>query len=223
MAYTVGLIHATLNSVKPINDAFYQYAPDITVLNFLDDGLDYAVSLDGEITPKTLRRFIDILDKAEESNVDGILLCCSIFSPHVSDVASLFTVPVVGVDLSMMTEAVQTGEKVGLIATNQAAGPISTKLLRDTAEELGKPIKVQTAYIPEAFAALKRGDTELHNQLIIEKINDLSNSCDVIVLAQLSMTRVMKHLEDVKVPVLTSPEVSIKSIIERIKQSKSSK
>lgn len=39
MTTTIGLIHATINSVTPINNSFQEFAPDVNVLNFLDEGL----------------------------------------------------------------------------------------------------------------------------------------------------------------------------------------
>ncbi|MEN1969574.1 aspartate/glutamate racemase family protein [Lentibacillus sp. N15] len=216
MVKKIGLIHATLNSVQPINEAFRKYAPYVDLLNFLDDGLIQEVNAQGEITPKTLRRFIGLVGRADDSAVDGILTVCSVFTPYVPGIAHLFQAPVLSADYSMLNEAVNTGKRIGLIATVATAGTTSEEIMLKIAEEKGKSIEVHTEVAPEAFQALQAGDTAKHDGIIHQKITDLSQKSDVIVLAQISMARATQNMNNVSIPVLTSLEVSMKSIIHAI-------
>lgn len=216
MTYKIGLVHATLNSVQPMNDAFRQYASSHTCLNFLDEGLIQELNETGRITPPMVRRLGKLVETARESNVDGVLLSCSSFTPHASLLAPLFDIPVISVDYAMLEKAVSKGEQIGLIATVKAAGPTSEQISQEIARKKGKSIVVNTEIVSEAFEALQAGDETQHNVLIQEKIKELSTHCDVVVLAQISMVRALSGFSDLTTPVLTSPEISINSILSEL-------
>jgi Asp/Glu/hydantoin racemase len=210
----IGLIHATMNSVQPIHDAFRELAPDVILLNFMDEGLIFELNETGVITPAMIRRLIALIERAEESGVDGILLTCSSFSPYVPQIKELFSTPVVSADTSMLEHAVRTAERIGVIATVGTAGPITTQQLKEIAAHEGKNIEVHTHVITDAFFALQNGDAAAHDELIHQKIQELSVDCDLILLAQMSMARALRTRKDrLTKPVLTSPESSIRTIL----------
>ncbi len=210
----IGLIHATMNSVQPIHAAFREQAPHVTLLNFMDEGLIFELNETGVITPAMIRRLIALIERAEESGVDGILLTCSSFSPYVSQIKKLFSTPVVSADTSMLEHSVEVAERIGVIATVGTAGPITTQQLKEIAALQGKSIEVQTEVITDAFFALQNGDPATHDERIHQKIEELSESCDVILLAQMSMARALRTMnKEMTKPVLTSPETSIRTIL----------
>lgn len=86
----IGLIHATMNSVQPIHEAFRAQAPHVILLDFMDEGLIFELNETGVITTAMIRRLVALIARAEESGVDGILLTCSSFSPYVPQIRSLF-------------------------------------------------------------------------------------------------------------------------------------
>lgn len=212
----IGLIHATMNSVQPILEAFQQFAPDVHVLNFMDEGLIDELNRTGKVTDLMVEQLVSLMKRAEESGVDGILLTCSSFSPYVSGVANQFDIPVLSADIAMLEHAIEVGDKIGVIATVGAAGPTTTNLLYEIAEEKKRTVTVDTSVITEAFSALQKGDSNTHNRLIREKIIELSIKSDVILLAQMSMCRSLVDWEKPNIPILTSPEISIRSILARI-------
>ncbi|WP_156153606.1 aspartate/glutamate racemase family protein [Domibacillus robiginosus] len=214
--YKVGLIHATMNSVQPILEAFQIHAPEVTLLNFMDESLIYELNERGTVTKAMKRRLLDLAGKAEASGVNGILLTCSSFTPVVGEISHLFQCPMLSADLSMLEKAVEMGSHIGVIATVPAAGPTTTALLNSIARECQKSIQVHTAVIPEAFSELQTGNQEKHDELIHRKVQELSIDCDVILFAQFSMARALKTLDVVTKPILTSPDISVKSIIEEI-------
>lgn len=214
--YRIGLIHATMNSVQPILDAFSIHAPHVTLLNFMDESLIFELNETGIISKKMIRRLMDLVEKAEACDVDGILFTCSSFTPCVPQISELFDIPMLSADYSMLEKAVDMGERIGVIATVEAAGPTTTKLLKGIAKERGKMVHIQTEVIPEAFQVLQNGNRAKHDQLIQKTIVDLSDDCDVIVLAQFSMVRALETLEVNPKPVLTGPEISVKSIVAKI-------
>lgn len=214
----IGLIHTTVNSIQPINEAFHETAPEVKVLNFLDEGLMEEINKNTGITPAMVRRLLALLDNAEKAGVNGILLACSAFSPYAEDLRKLMAVPVLSADIAMLEKAVQMGEKIGVIATLGAAGPTTEGLLKKIADQQQKKIAINTQVLTEAFTALKQGNADLHNKMIQQKVTELAAESDVVLLAQMSMTRAIKSLGPVRVPLLTSPEISVKAILAEIKR-----
>lgn len=216
----IGLIHTTVNSVQPINEAFCELAPDVKLLNFLDEGLMEEINNNTCITPTMVRRLVALLDSAEKAGVDGILLACTVFSPFVEDVSKLVAVPVLSADIAMLEKAVQLGEKLGVIVTFAATGPTTQGLLNQIAAKRQKKIAVNLQAVPEAFSALKKGNADLHNKMIQEKATELAKVSDVVILAQMSMARAIKGFGPIGVPILTSPEISVKAMLTEINMRK---
>lgn len=192
MSKRVGLVHATLNALQPMTEAFQQYAPAIQTLHFLDEGLIADLNAAGKVTRPLIRRFIRLVEKAEEAGVDGVLLSCSSFTPYTPLINQLFDFPIVSIDFAMLEEAVQIGTKIGVIATVVTAAPITKQILEEIAAEKKKPIEIYTETLTDAFAALQHGEEHRHNQIIYDKVEEMSRTCDVVVLAQISMVRAME-------------------------------
>ena len=92
--------------------------------------------------------------------------------------------------------------------------PASERLLYTAAAESGKEIEVTTILCSEAFEAIKRGEIDLHNRLLLNQIDRLSETVDAIVLAQVSMSALEPMLVNTKVPVYNSGRTGF----ERVKQ-----
>lgn len=216
MDYRIGFIHATPNGIQPMVNALNHLYTQVEYLHFLDEGLLDEVNKTGNVSGKLVRRLIKLIERAEDSNVDGVALSCSSFTPHVPLIEKLFDFPIVSVDYAMLEKGVEVGQKIGVVATVGAAGPTTTKLLYSIANEKEKPVTVYTETLIEASKALKMGEGEKHDHLIQEKIKELSSFCDCIIIAQLSMTRALEGLGPIPIPILTSAETSVSSLLEKL-------
>lgn len=214
----IGLVHATMNSVQPILEAFKNKAPHVKILNFVDEGLIDELNRTGNVTDEMVDQLVSLMKRAESSGVDGILITCSSFSPYVEGVKSQFSVLVISADIAMLEHAVSLTNRIGVIATVGAAGPTTTKLLKEISDKQNKQVEINTHVLTEAFTALQQGDADKHNRLIRVKITELSATSDVIILAQMSMCRALKGWDESSKPVLTSPDISINKILHEIKK-----
>jgi Asp/Glu/hydantoin racemase len=215
----IGLIHATLNSIEPLLNAFQKNFPQVETINLLDEGLLIELNRQGSLTENLIDRISDLLRKAINTGVDGILLSCSSYSPATDELRRRFPeVPIENVDDEMILEALNKGKKIGVVATVGAAGPTTQKTLLEKAKQLNKNVEVFVEVSIEAFRALSEKDYDRHDFLITEKVNKLirGNDIDVVILAQLSMARAANRLQNIEIPVLTSPEISSKAIVDRV-------
>ena len=83
------------------------------------------------------------------------------------------------------------------------------------AEQAGKAVEIKEYLVAGALDILmKEKNQEKHNELVLKEIKKAEQECDVIVLAQGSMTVMLPYLEGISKPVLTSP----RRAVERVKQ-----
>lgn len=216
----IGLIHATMNSVSPILQAFSTLDEDIDLINFMDEGLIYELNETNKVTNRMIMRLSELAGKAVESNVDAILFTCSSFTPYVARIMKLMPVPVLSSDESMLEKAIDQSDQIAVIATVKAAGPTSKKMLEKIAIEKKKKVTIDVHVIENAFQALQDGNSNLHDQLIQEKIAE-KQDVDTIVLAQYSMARATHHKMPEKV--LTGPQVSAEEIVKLAKENAAAK
>jgi hypothetical protein len=215
MNVRVGLVHATLAAVQPMVAAFRRYAPEVALSHFLDEGLLPLVEREG-LTPQAVGEVERLVARAVASGASGVLLTCSAYSPAVPDMQTRFAAPVLSVDEAMLRLALQYGSRIGVVATVAAAGPTTAKLLRDYAAKARRSVDIHVRVVPEAFAALQRQEGAHHDQLVRSQIEALLPVCDVVVLAQISMARALDGAPAYATPVLSSPEVSIRSLLARL-------
>jgi Asp/Glu/hydantoin racemase len=114
----------------------------------------------------------------------------------------------------MADKAVQTGRRIGVIATLSTTLNPTTDLVKRRATVAQKEVQVIAKLCEGAFDALMSGDTAKHDAMVAKALKELSSEVEVIVLAQASMARVVDTLDeaDKKIPILASPGIAIAHI-----------
>lgn len=211
---TLGLIHTSATLVPVFQQLCNQQLPGIQVFNIVDDSLIKNVIKCGALMPDTARRVVDYAGSAEAAGADLILYTCSSIGAAVETAATLTRVPVLRVDQPMADQAVQTGSRIGVIATLPTTLHPTTDLVKRRAAVAGKEVQVTAKLCEGAFDALMSGDAAKHDAMVASALKTLSAEVDVIVLAQASMARVVDTLEEAtkKVPILASPGIAIAHI-----------
>lgn len=208
---TLGLVHTSATLVPVFAELCSKYLPGIKVFNIVDDSLIKNTISCGELTPSTSKRVVNYAASAQEAGADFILFTCSSIGPAVETAATLTGVPVLRVDQPMADKAVQTGQRIGVIATLSTTLEPTADLVRRRALVANKEIEIKTILCEGAFDALMSGDAATHDKKVGDALKVLVNEVDVIVLAQASMARVVEMLSDAekKVPILASPPIAM--------------
>jgi len=185
--------------------------PCIETFNIADDSLIKDVIARGELTPQTARRVAAHIASAETAGADFIMVTCSSIGAAVEAAAPFSAVPVLRVDQPMADKAVQTGEKIGVLATLQTTLAPTADLIRRRAAAAGKQIELVTRLCEGAFDALMGGDAVRHDAIVGGSLKELATQVDVVVLAQASMARVVAALPEAerRAPILASPPLAI--------------
>lgn len=211
---TLALIHTSATLVPVFQQLCAEHLPGVQVFNIVDDSLVKTITRDGELTPAVGRRVVNYVTSAEESGADYVLVTCSSIGAAVETAAGLSGVPVLRVDQPMADQAVQTGRRIGVIATLPTTLGPTSDLVRRRASLAGKEIQLTSVLCEGAFEALMSGDGAKHDAIVSAALKDLVTKVDVIVLAQASMARVVDALDaaDRLVPILASPGIAIQHL-----------
>ena len=214
MQKTLGLIHTSATLVPVFQQLCSEHLPDVKVFNIVDDSLIKNVISCGELTPATARRVVNYVGSAEAAGADMILVTCSSIGAAVEASAALTKVPVLRVDQPMADKAVQTGKRIGVIATLPTTLGPTSDLVKRRAAIAGKEIELVSKLCEGAFDALMSGDAATHDKMVAAALKELSAKVDVILLAQASMARVVDTLDpsDKKIPILASPPIAIQHL-----------
>ncbi|WP_231463818.1 aspartate/glutamate racemase family protein [Pedobacter sp. Leaf132] len=211
---TLGLVHTSATLVPVFQQLCSVHLPNVNVFNIVDDSLIKDVIARNELTKLTARRVVDHVGSAALAGADYILVTCSSIGAAVEAAAELTGVPVLRVDQPMADLAVQSGKKIGVIATLPTTLGPTSDLVKRRAAVAGKEIELTAKLCEGAFEALMGGNPEKHDEMVATALKELSTQVDVIVLAQASMSRVVDGLQESerKIPILASPALAIQHI-----------
>ncbi|AOW13700.1 arylsulfatase [Hydrogenophaga crassostreae] len=215
----VALIHALAHSVNPINEAMQRAWPEAVCMNLLDDSLSADLARNTVAGGRGLdaamhQRFEALAAYAENTGAQALLFTCSAFGSCIEAVAARRpSMPVLKPNEAMVDEAVvaAAGGRIGLVAS---FAPTLTSM----PAEFPAGTDLATALCTEAMDALNRGDSELHDALVVKAAQTLKEQgCTVIALAQFSMARAHVAVEQaVGLPVLTTPGSAIRALRQRL-------
>ena len=208
---TLALIHTSATLVPVFAALCNKFIPGVKIFNIADDSLIKNTIACGALTPDTARRVVGYARSAEEAGADYIMFTCSSIGRAVETAAGLVNVPVLRVDQPMAAMAVEKGNRIGIVATLSTTLDPTTDLVRRNALLVGKEIELFPHLCEGAFEALMAGDAETHDRLVGGALKAMSETVDVILLAQASMARVVEANPSLaeKLPILASPPIAM--------------
>ncbi len=186
---------------------------DVIIDNIVDEILaNDAARRGGEFTKMSRKRFYSLMMSAEMAEPDLIVVTCSTLSPYIDEIREFISVPVMAIDDAMCLQAAEEGKRICVLATAASALPPALDKTRLRAETLGKTPVIDGFCNPDAIAALKKGDRDTHDRLLLE-LSENAKGYDVIVLAQASMAPMRAAVENhTGIQTLSSPETCINAV-----------
>lgn len=219
MGKKLAIVETSAVSFAELRALCTEIIPDVTVYQIVDESLIQEVNANGGPTLGVKKRMYQYYQQAESLGVDAILNQCSSVGEVADAIRPFVGVPIVKIDEAMARKAVSLGRRIGVIATVPTTVGPSTRLIEQMAREAGKEIEIELHLVKDAMMILiEKGDVETHNRMVLGEVEKAAESCDVVVLAQGSMTVLLPLLGHIQKPVLTSPRLAIeyvKEVLER--------
>lgn len=209
---TVVVVHTGPATIQPIKQQFQQILPDVRVVNLMDDSLLNDVMAAGHLTEAVTGRIFSYMQLGQQMGAVALLNACSSVGEAASAARSAISIPLIKIDDVMAERAVATGSRIGVVATVKTTLEPTVRLIRAKAAAAGKFIDVTEALAEGAFQSLLDGKSEVHDEIVKRTIESLADKVDVIVLAQVSMARLVPSLTGMTVPVLSSPQSGVEAV-----------
>jgi Asp/Glu/hydantoin racemase len=215
MTRRLALIHTVPSLVPVFGDLTRELAPDVSTTDVVDEALLEEAVAAGEVPPATAERLEGHVRRALDEGADAVLVTCSSMGGVVDDLRARHGWPLLRVDEAMVDAALAAGSRIGVLATLSSTLRPTAELVRSRARELGRDdatLDVVTRVVDGAFASLKAGDLDAHDDAVRAALRELIPRVDVIVLAQASMARVAGTLapdEAAATPILSSPRLGV--------------
>jgi len=205
----ISIIETTLVPLEELRKLFQEILPEVELASFVDDSLLEEIKEQGRVTEGVIRRYCTYAAFAESIGSDLIFNQCSSVGEVVEIAQKMVGIPILKTDLPMAEQAVQRGERIGVVATAETTVGPTGRLIQRVAAQKNKKVEVTTKFCSDAFTVLSRGDREGHNRIVIQAVRELESRVDVIVLAQGSMAVLLPELQDAGIPVLASPRSGV--------------
>lgn len=209
----LAIIHTTVATVETMKALAAELLMGCELINFVDDSILPQLANNGGNLAEVEERLVHYARFAEQVGADAILEACSSVGEVVAKMQSAVSIPIVRIDEAMAEEAVKRGTRLGVAATLPTTLQPTTRLLRLKAAVSGKQVTVTPLLIEGAYQKLMSGDREGHDNLLIEKLQELARATDAVVLAQASMARVLPRLPEAEQgKILVSPQLAMERV-----------
>jgi Asp/Glu/hydantoin racemase len=203
------LLHATSVAIQPVEDAFARLWPEASATSLLDEGLTVERSKTHELTEPLIRRFVRLVDYADSTEPDGILITCSAFGPAIDEAIAHTRTPIVKPNEAMFETALSSGLRTGMVATFAPSVPTMAEEYEALAAIQRPGATLRTVLAAGAMEALRAGDGETHDDLVAEAAAELAD-CDTVLLAHFSTARAAgKTAIQCNRQVLTAPDSAV--------------
>jgi Asp/Glu/hydantoin racemase len=214
----LALIHTSPTLAPLFTELCAKWMPDVQIFHMVDESLIKNTVAAGSLEKLTTRRLIGMVESAGLAGADAVLVTCSSIGEAVTTAAKLFDFPVLRVDEAMAEEAIERGNRIGILATLQTTLEPTASLVRRKGN--GKGIEIVDHLCEGAFTALMAGDSKTHDEIVKGALLNEMRGTDVVVLAQASMARVVAAMEPgvLKMPVLSSPELGVQRMAEVLQE-----
>ena len=219
----LALIHTVGSLPAVFSDLAAERLPGVERTDLVDEALLGETIAAGHIPEATAARLRSHVESAVGGGADLVLVTCSSMGPAVDALAER-GLPVLRVDEGLADAALAAGSRIGVAATLATTLGPTADLIRRRAALLGKAtghggVEIVTELIDGAFAALKAGELERHDELVRGGLRRLIPRVEVVVLAQASMARVAATLPPEETQgrrILASPRLGVERAAERL-------
>ena len=203
----VVMIHAIAESIPPVNTAFGEVFPEAEIVNLLDEGL--FLDFNDHITPALRRRMSRLICYGAEHGASAVGLACSVYAPVVDSACDLVDVPVVSSYGPVVEEALDTGTRVGVIASVPATIRDAEYYLRRSATARGVDLEVFPTLAEDLIPVIRNEGVAGLERRLAEEVEKLARHVDLVVLGQFSFAAAHTQVAaKASVPVLSAPHSS---------------
>lgn len=204
---TLTLLHTADVHCGTFDELAARIAPDVTLVHHVH--VDWLVRAKDGIDSDLKEEIADLLRTA-----DGPVICtCT----SLGEIAGAFGA--IRIDQPMMSQAAAIGGPILLAFSVESTRKPSTGLLAEEIKQAGQMPNIHPLFLGVYWPLFLAGDNDAFHRAIADAVRkELHTRVGItsVVLAQASMAGAAMHLGDVKIPVLTAPELAFRAALKRL-------
>lgn len=197
---------------------------DVEVASYQNPAILQEARDNGGLTAHCARMLMDLYEQAVREGADVLLnVCSSVGTPArlAKPLYELMGVPFVRIDEDMAMSAVETGPRVGVLATLPTTLEPTKALIRECAARRGREVELVDALADGAFGL----NPEQFREKLIATARPIADKIDVLVMAQGSMAYAEKYVAAaLGLPVLSSIRFGVEAVkreVEKLRAARS--
>lgn len=204
------LFHTTASNETLFRSLLEEMGPEIPSRHVLAADLLDRATAQGRVTADIA---IEVKDRMRAALDDGarMLLCtCSTLGTCADEMNDP---RILRIDRAMARQATAQGGRVLVAACVASTIEPTVKLLRECTPPAPTETQIETLLMADLWPHFQAGERALYWQGIAERLRERASGFDCIVLAQASMAGAADLLNDLPVPVLSSPRIGLEAAI----------
>lgn len=166
--------------------------------------------------PEVVSRTREAMRAASRGGAPVVVCTCSSVGGAAESIETGGHFTAMRVDRAMADTAVAIGGPVLVMAALESTLPPTEQLLRSSAARARREVTVRSAVVPGAWALFEAGRSAEYFAEIARAVRACLPGPRVVVLAQASMQGAVELLADAGVPVLTSPALGVRAVVEAL-------
>ncbi|WP_338682053.1 Asp/Glu/hydantoin racemase [Janthinobacterium sp. TB1-E2] len=209
MTSFISFLHTSPVHVASFARLLDTQAPGMVAEHHVDEALLAAAQQAGA-DEAALERRIHAAMAAAAANGAAVVVCtCSTIGAAAEHTPTGGRYTAMRIDRAMADAAVLAGPCILVVAALASTLAPTTRLLQESAAALDRPIQLQSLLAEGAWTHFQAGDHATYIGAITGCIMTATPAADVIVLAQASMAPAAQALQELGVPVLSSPSLGV--------------
>jgi Asp/Glu/hydantoin racemase len=206
-------VHTSPAAIGPIQQFYSAAAPDLDTTHLLEDGiLRFFSALDYERAEERLQALLRVGSEVYDASA-AVITCSAVPRETMVRLRKGCGIPVLKIDEPMAEAAVLAARRIAVLVTFAPTMQPTLQLLNSSATAAGQSVDILPYAVSGAYDALLGGRPDEHDRLLLDAAVRAAAGADALVLAQVSMTRAQKAIEDrVSVPVFSSLSTSLEAV-----------
>lgn len=216
MRHDLAFLHTSPVHVATFERLMKEAAPGIRVRHVVDEALLADAQKVGARDPALVARIEAAMRDAASTGAPVVVCTCSTIGGAAEHMQAGGGFAPARIDRAMADRAVSLGPRILVAAALESTIAPTLDLIHESATRLNAAVRLQTLFVPGAWARFLAGDTAGYVGEISASVRAAAADADVVVLAQASMAPAAAALGDLGVEVLSSPLLGVQRAIERL-------
>lgn len=209
---SIGFLHTSPVHVATFDALTHQTWPLVSTLHVVDEPMLVQARENGAASVQDRVRMR--IEQLIGNGAEVVVCTCSTIGGVAEQAAQ--EVATFRVDRPMAQEAARIAGRIGVLAALESTLEPTRSLLLEEIAASGRTASIELVIAEDAWAHFEAGDTQSYVSRLVDAATDLAERSDVIVLAQASMAPAEPYLQQLGVPVLSSPGLAVQHAVQRL-------